>query len=185
MSSVTLNFAAAMPYFYAAASQFAVGATSQIAGLVTKRRNDKLLLEPMIYQPVGKGFIPDGTLMGLVIPEELSPDTILTEAGRDRDIATIVTGVLFVIAPILLTSSILEDRPYWIIIALVVLVVLMAWSLRKWQQRLKARRARPGIVLTSIAVGLLILVNLVAGFYTLATAPTNPTVPTTSTPANP
>jgi len=189
---MSLNTTTAIPYFYAAGVQVITAVSAQLASSYTKTSFNALLAQTMSYQPLRNGgIIPEGTPRGTLIPEELSPATILKRASRDRDIATIFTGVVFVIAPIALTASDSQVRSQVVILALVLVGLLLAFGTWWFRKRLAARKTRPGVLITNVAVGILVAVNVLAGCYFLfkapavANCPVPPSispVPSTSTP---
>jgi hypothetical protein len=165
---MSMNASAAIPYFYAAGVQAITAVSAQLAGNFTSKDLKVSLLQPVDYQPIANGgLIPQGTLKGNLIPAELSPYSVLQAASRDRDIATIITGIAFLVVPIALSASKSTGMAQVVFIAIALLSVVLAVLAWRWRAALSKRSERPGPWKTNIAVGILILVNVAVGLYSL------------------
>lgn len=163
-----LNTTDAMPYIYAAGVQAITAGFNHFASTHTKAYCDKILAEKTKYYPVeGGGHVPEGTPIGTLIDERLAPDAVLKYASRDRDLASIATSVLLIVAPILFTgnTSRTSAQIKVLVLAVTVAVVVSAFVLiRRWLTR---SERNPPAFATHLAVIGALLFNGAAAIYFL------------------
>lgn len=175
-AALHFNDDALWPYVVGACAQFIQGAGLHLAARDTELQFSSRLRDTSVAQPCG---VPDGVPLRLLIPLDLQPATVLSEASRARNTATLITGISMIAVPIWLTVA----GSARIIVLTVLIAALLSglWLVRKTKIADKKFSIFSAVTVAMVAIN--VLIGL--GAALLIKAPTHEPCPPASASTTP